>query len=122
MGRSIVKYKRGVKSSLIFVLRINLKLFFREKTSEKVAIENSVPEKLDKKQNNLINDMKSESQKAELKNDILELLKKNPEMAKTLSIERLKEVIKMYDEKIEKNQKEIEYLEIKLNGYKARLS
>lgn len=118
-SNSLEKYEGGLIQRLNNFFR---KIFFKEKSFEKIVVENKVLEKVDKKQNNLINDMKSESQKSELKNDILELLKNNPEMAKTLSIERLKEVIKMYDEKIEKNQKEIEYLEIKLKGYKARLS
>lgn len=54
--------------------------------------------------------MKVASNRVRIKEDILTLVEKNPELIENLSIEKLKELDKMYDEIIEKNDRKIKQL------------
>lgn len=58
----------------------------------------------------ILDKMKAESNRVKIKEDILTLIEKNPELIKTLSIESLKELESMYDEIIEKNERKIKQL------------
>lgn len=54
--------------------------------------------------------MKMASNKVKLKEDILTMIEKNPQLLETLSIDKLKELDRMYDEIIEKNDRKIKQL------------
>ena len=54
--------------------------------------------------------MKSASNKAKIEEDIFTLIEKHPELIEILSIDKLKELDKMYDEIIEKNDRKIKQL------------
>lgn len=54
--------------------------------------------------------MKLASNKIKIKEDILTLIEKNPSLIETLSIGKLKELEKMYNEIIEKNDRKIKQL------------
>jgi len=54
-----------------------------------------------------------------LETDILELVEKSPKVFEILPTERLRELLKIYDKKIEENERKIEYLRTKLKSYKG---
>ena len=72
-----------------------------KETIQKEIVENKAKE-LDK--------MKQLSNEAKIKEDILTLVKKNPELIKTMPIENLKELNRMCADIIEKNDREIKKL------------
>lgn len=54
--------------------------------------------------------IKLASNRVKIKEDILILVEKNPKLIETLSIDKLKELNKMYDEIIERNDRKIKRL------------
>ena len=54
--------------------------------------------------------MKVASNRVRIKEDILSLVEKNPALIENLSLDKLKELDKMYDEIIEKNDRKIKQL------------
>jgi len=54
--------------------------------------------------------MKVASNRVRIKEDILILVEKNPALIENLSLDKLKELDKMYDEIIEKNDRKIKQL------------
>lgn len=54
--------------------------------------------------------MKAASNRVRIKEDILTLIEKNPALIESLPIDKLKELEKMYDEIIEKNDRKIKQL------------
>jgi len=60
---------------------------------------------------NVFETMKKGSQQVAIKEDILAMVNKNPQLINTLSLENLKQLDKMYDDIIAKNNLEIRKLE-----------
>ena len=58
--------------------------------------------------------MKIASNKVKLKEDILGMIEKNPQLLETLSVDKLKELDRMYDEIIERNDRKIKQLKREL--------
>lgn len=115
-NNSLEKYEGGFFQRLKRLVR---NIFMKE---QKTVVGNTVYKKNNEQKLNPIENMKTESQKTAIKEDILSLIDKKPDILKTLSLEKLKEIDKLYDEKIEKNVKEIEYLSIKLKGYERKFA
>ncbi|MBQ2890932.1 MAG: hypothetical protein IJE44_04740 [Clostridia bacterium] len=63
-----------------------------------------------KSKENEFEKMKKSSNKVEIKEDILSLIEKKPDLIDTLPLERLKELDNMYDEIIEENERKIKNL------------
>lgn len=102
-----IKYKDGLFSKI--------KMFFSNLFQKKPIIDKSIKEikenKLDiNSKETEFNKMKVSSNKVMIKEEILTLIEKNPELIDTLSIEKLKELDSMYDEIIEKNDRKIRKL------------
>ena len=79
---------------------------------EETSVEEQVTkeEKIDKPLSD-IEKMRMQGKKARLKEEIIEIVDKNPELIRSLSDENLDELNKMYDEIIEENDRKIKDLE-----------
>ena len=83
-------------------------------TEEKI-VEKTVQAPVSNKEN-VFETMKKGSQQVAIKEDILTMVDKNPQLINTLSLANLKELDKMYDDIIEKNNLEIRKLERMLSA------
>ena len=79
-----------------------------EKIEKEEKVENVVKE--EKIQNDIFSQMKEGSKKANLKEDIFNMVNSNPDVLSTLTLEQLEEIDKMYDQKIEEKEKKINKL------------
>lgn len=82
---------------------------FRKKAVEEDKEVKTAVKSLRPKENS-IESMKELSNKAKLKEDIMEIVEKNPELLRKLSIEKLEELDKMYDKVIAENDMKIKQL------------
>lgn len=86
-------------------------VFFKKhiENSEDISIkEDNIDKKLEHIDDQISNSFKEPNYK--LKDDIKSMVENNRKLLKTLSYERLKQLELLYDEEIERNNKEIEYL------------
>lgn len=95
------------------------KLFYKENNS----IGQNAEVKKDKEinQSNTILEMRKESQNLRLKDDILEIVEKNPDIIDSLSKENLERLDKLCDDEIIKLDKELEELKLKYQKLQAKL-
>jgi hypothetical protein len=91
------------------------KVITEKKQAVEPEIKNDIlPKEISKVETQLeitFSSMKSETRKSALKEDIFNMVDKNPELLNSLTIEQLEEIDKMYDKKIEENKKKIRKLE-----------
>ena len=86
---------------------------FSKKTKEEVVEQIEKEEKIEEvkkdemSQKDIFSQMKEESKKINLKEDIFNMVNNNPELLDTLTLEQLEEINKMYDQKIEEKEKKI---------------
>lgn len=76
--------------------------------SEIVESLEDVKEKKDK--NDIFDKMKLSSKKVNIKADIFNIIRANPELLKKMNLEQLQEINKMYDEKIKEKERSIKRL------------
>lgn len=94
-----------------------IKQFFMKRKKTEVNVENTSIEKEKPKEEAVdkpltdIEKMKIQGKRVRLKEEIIEIVDKNPELIKSLSDENLDELNKMYDEIIEENDRKIKDLE-----------
>lgn len=98
------KYK---DSFFIKVKRFFNNIFCRKSSDKKIDQELKVEVKI---KENEFNKMKEISNKSKLKEEILDIIEKKPELIETLSVERLRELDRMYDEIILENDRKINKL------------
>jgi len=94
------------------------KFFFREQVQDNKSeniVENKIKEDISEKLNNISFNKKDEKLEEEIKN----IVENNRELLKKMPYERIKQLQALYDEEIEKNKKEIEYLNYQLKKVNA---
>ncbi len=99
-----IKYKDGLFNKI--------KMFFSNFIKKKPAIEEPIKEnkvEISSKETEF-DKMKVASNKVKIKEDILTLIERYPELIDSLSIDKLKELDSMYDEIIEENDRKIKKL------------
>ncbi len=82
----------------------------KQVVTQENTMEKTVREPVTNKEN-VFETMKKGSQQVAIKEDILAMVDKNPQLINTLSLENLKQLDKMYDDIIAKNNLEIRKLE-----------
>ena len=82
----------------------------KQVVTQENTIEKTVQAPVTNKEN-VFETMKKGSQQVAIKEDILAMVDKNPQLINTLSLENLKQLDKMYDDIIAKNNLEIRKLE-----------
>ena len=102
-----IKYKKGVFSNI----KLFFSNFFKKKTIDYVSDYKLKENKFEiSSRETEFEKMKAASNKIKIKEDILTLIEKKPQLIETLSIDRLAELEEMYDEIIEKNDRRIKQL------------
>ena len=106
------KYKEG----FFHKLKTFFANLFGKKTKSEMVEQIEKEEKIEEvkkeemSQKDIFSQMKEESKKTNLKEDIFNMVNNNPELLNTLTLEQLEEIDKMYDQKIEEKEKKINKL------------
>ena len=108
------KYKENFFSKILK----NIKKLFTKKTIKKVETEKAEIGKLNVTSSvkNVQSSQTNSCKRADfkLKEDIMAIVESNHDLLQTLPYKRLEQLDSLYDEEIEKNNKEIEYLDYQL--------
>lgn len=97
------------RENFIYKLKRAFQKLF-DKKNRVIEVKKEEVVKNEKTQTDVFEQMRHESKKVKLENDILAIIDNNPELINTLSFERLEVVSKMYDKIIEDNNRKINKL------------
>ena len=95
------------------------KLFYKESNQSVQNVEKK--EDTVTNDNNEITEMRKASQNVKLKDDILKLVEKNPDIIDSLSQENLERLDKLCDDEMSKLDKELDELKLKYQKLQAKL-
>lgn len=94
-------------------------LFFRKQTKETIVENIEENEKINLDISEKLNNFSFNKRDVKLEEDIKNIVENNMELLKKMPYERLKQLENLYNEEIEKNKKEIEYLNYQLRKVNA---